>query len=42
VNISYQVGRRGLLADNLLEEQYHRVTFGLTLGDVWFRKIKID
>jgi hypothetical protein len=42
VNVSYQIGRRGLLADNLLEEQYHRVTIGLTLGDIWFRKIKID
>lgn len=42
VNISYQIGKRGILADNMLEEQYHRVVIGLTLGDIWFRKIKID
>ncbi len=42
VNVSYQLGKRGNLADNLLEEQYHRLTVGLTLGDVWFRKVKID
>lgn len=42
VNVSYQLGKRGTLADNSLEEQYHRVVIGMTLGDVWFRKIKID
>jgi hypothetical protein len=42
VNVSYQIGKRGSLADNLLEEQYQRIVIGLTLGDVWFRKIKID
>lgn len=42
VNVSYQIGKRGTLADNSLEEQYHRVVIGLTLGDIWFRKLKID
>ena len=42
VNIAYQVGRRGLLADNGLEEQYHRITVGLTLSDLWFVKQRIN
>lgn len=42
VNVSYQIGKRGALADNMLEEQYQRVVVGLTLGDIWFRKVKID
>ncbi len=42
INVSYQIGKRGTLADNLLEEQYQRLTIGLTLGDIWFRKVKID
>ena len=42
VNISYQVGRRGLLSDNGLEEQYHRITLGLTLSDLWFVKQRIN
>jgi hypothetical protein len=42
INVSYQIGKRGALADNMLEEQYHRVVIGLTLGDIWFRKVKID
>ncbi len=42
INVSYQFGRRGLLADNALEEQYQRVVIGLTLGDAWFQKIKLN
>lgn len=42
INVSYQIGMRGSLAKNSLEEQYQRVVIGLTLGDIWFRKIKID
>jgi hypothetical protein len=42
INVSYQFGRRGLLADNALEEQYHRVVLGLTLGDAWFQKVKLN
>lgn len=42
INISYQFGRRGLLADNALEEQYQRVVIGLTLGDAWFQKVKLN
>jgi hypothetical protein len=41
-NLAYQVGKRGVLVDNGLEEQYHRITVGLTLSDLWFQKQKIN
>lgn len=41
-NIAYQIGKRGVLTDNGLEEQYHRITIGLTLSDLWFQKQKIN
>jgi hypothetical protein len=41
-NLAYQVGIRGVLADNGMEEQYHRITIGLTLSDLWFQKQKIN
>jgi hypothetical protein len=41
-NVAYQVGRRGVLADNGMEEQYHRISIGLTLSDLWFQKQKIN
>jgi hypothetical protein len=42
LNISYQFGKRGTLSTNNLEEQYHRLTLGLTLSDLWFTKQKIN
>jgi hypothetical protein len=42
LNIAYQVGRRGLITENGLEEQYHRITLGLTFSDLWFQKQKIN
>ncbi len=42
LNIAYQVGRRGLLSDNGLEEQYQRITLGMTLSDLWFVKQRIN
>jgi hypothetical protein len=41
-NVAYQVGKRGVLTDNGMEEQYHRITIGLTLSDLWFQKQKIN
>ena len=41
-NLAYQVGKRGVLTDNGMEEQYHRITIGLTLSDLWFQKQKIN
>lgn len=42
LNVSYQFGKRGTLSENNLEEQYHRITLGLTLSDLWFTKQKIN
>jgi hypothetical protein len=42
LNIAYQVGRRGLITENGMEEQYHRLTLGLTFSDLWFQKQKIN
>lgn len=42
LNVAYQVGRRGLIIDNGMEEQYHRLTIGLTFSDLWFQKQKIN
>lgn len=42
LNVSYQFGKRGTLSQNGLEEQYHRISLGLTLSDLWFVKQKIN
>ena len=42
LNLAYQVGRRGLMTENGMEEQYHRLTIGLTFSDLWFQKQKIN
>lgn len=42
LNLSYQLGKRGTVANNGLEEQFHRVTLGLTLSDLWFVKQRIN
>lgn len=42
LNLAYQVGRRGVISDNGMEEQYHRLTLGLTFSDLWFQKQKIN
>ena len=42
LNVAYQVGRRGSITENGLEEQYHRLTLGLTFSDLWFQKQKIN
>ncbi|MFL0161432.1 hypothetical protein [Aquirufa salirivi] len=42
LNIAYQIGKRGVLGENGLEEQYQRITIGLTLSDLWFQKVKLN
>jgi hypothetical protein len=42
LNLAYQVGRRGLISENGMEEQYHKLTLGLTFSDLWFQKQKIN
>jgi hypothetical protein len=42
VNIACKVGRRGDRAQNLLEESYVKIYFGITFNDTWFIKRKFD
>jgi hypothetical protein len=42
LNLAYQLGRRGVVSSNGMEEQYHRLTIGLTFSDLWFQKQKIN
>ncbi len=42
VNCSLQFGKRGTLNDNLVREQYIRLSIGLTFNEVWFIKKKYD
>jgi hypothetical protein len=42
LNIAYQIGRRGVIIENGMEEQYQRITLGLTFSDLWFQKQKIN
>ncbi len=42
LNLSYQAGKRGSVANNGLEEMFHRITLGLTLSDLWFIKQRIN
>ena len=42
INLSYEIGRRGTIKDNLIQENYWSVFFGLTINDVWFLKRKYD
>lgn len=41
-NIGYNYGQRGKTEDRLIKENYHIITFGLTLHDFWFLKPKYD
>jgi hypothetical protein len=42
VNCSLQFGKRGTLSNNLVREQYIRLSIGLTFNEVWFIKKKYD
>lgn len=42
LNISYEYGRRGTTINDLIQEDYHLVSFSLSLYDNWFQKSKID
>lgn len=41
VNIAAELGKRGTGVNNITEN-YFRLTFGLSLADIWFRKRKYD
>lgn len=42
IDLAFKVGRRGNRSENILEENYFKLYFGLTLNDQWFIKRKFD
>jgi hypothetical protein len=42
LDLSFKFGKRGNKAENLIEESYFRVYFGITFNDQWFVKRKFD
>ena len=42
LNIGFEIGRKGTTVANLVEENYFKVNFGLSLNDRWFLKRRID
>lgn len=42
LDLAFRMGKRGDRAENILEESYFKVYFGLTLNDRWFVKRKFD
>lgn len=42
LNISYSYGQRGRISDNLIKENYHKISLNLSLDGIWFVKRKID
>jgi len=41
-NISYSYGQRGRISDNLIKENYHKISLNLSLDGIWFLKRKIE
>ncbi len=42
IHFAFEVGKMGTLVNQLLEVNYFRFTLGLSLGDVWFLKPRVD
>lgn len=42
VNISAEIGQRGVLKGGLIRENYINLRIGFTLNDRWFQKLKFD
>jgi hypothetical protein len=42
LDLAFKVGKRGNKAENLLEENYFKVYFGITFNDQWFIRRKFD
>lgn len=42
INLSFEFGKKGTTANNLIEENYFNIGVGLSLNDIWFKKRKID
>jgi len=41
-NVSFELGKRGTLNNNLIQEKYFKVGFGLVINNKWFDQRKID
>jgi hypothetical protein len=42
LDIGFRYGKRGNRADNLFEESYMKIFFGVSFNDNWFIKRKFD
>lgn len=42
LDLAFRYGRRGNIADTIIDETYFRVFFGITFNDQWFIKRKFD
>lgn len=42
LNLAAELGRRGMLANDLVQESYFNLHLGFTLNDKWFRRFKFD
>jgi hypothetical protein len=42
LDLAFKVGKRGNRSENLLEESYFKVYFGITFNDQWFIRRKFD
>lgn len=42
INLAFRTGTRGNKADNILQENYFKIFFGVTFNDQWFIKRKFD
>lgn len=40
--VSFEYGMRGTTQNNLIKENYFRVTFGMTINDKWFNRVRIE
>ncbi|MCP2027094.1 hypothetical protein L1276_002238 [Flavobacterium sp. HSC-32F16] len=41
-NISYSYGQKGRIANNLIKENYHKISINLSLDGIWFVKRKFE
>lgn len=42
LNITYSYGQKGRIANDLIKENYHKISLNLSLDGIWFVKRKID
>jgi hypothetical protein len=42
LDLAFKIGKRGNKSENILEESYYKIYFGLTFNDQWFIRRKFD